>query len=76
MTMTQWKLQRGSAVVRAPGHIRSVTYGLSGVPPWPVLDSHQCSELPCFVDGLSGLDSGSMVSLKDTGKAAINCKWR
>jgi hypothetical protein len=61
-------------MVGAPGHICSVTYGLIGVPWRPVLDSQQCSELQCFVDVLSGLDSGSVVSPKDTGKAAINCK--
>lgn len=76
MTTTPWKLQGGSAMVGAPGHICSVTHGLTGMPWRPVLDSHQCSELQYFVDGLSGLDSGSVVSPKDTGKAATNCKWR
>lgn len=63
-------------MVGAPGHTHSVTYGLSGVPRWPVLDSHQSGELWCFVDGLRGLDSGSMASPKGTGKAAINRAWR
>lgn len=76
MTVTLWKLQGGSVMVRAPGHVCSVIYGLNGVPRWSVLDSHQCSELLCIVDGLSGLDSGSMVSPKDIDKAAINCKWK